>query len=60
MINPALTSSDGEYLLNGHHKIANSRSLEIHGVYFNYTRSPESLTAPGPTNEELVVMVIAL
>ncbi|KAM8795028.1 ADAMTS-like protein 5 [Eudromia elegans] len=57
----ALTSSDGRYLLNGDRAIAWPGTYEAAGTRLLYARGAdgtESLEAPGPTAEELHLMVL--
>ncbi|XP_030365021.1 ADAMTS-like protein 5 isoform X2 [Strigops habroptila] len=57
----ALMTSDGRYVLNGDWSIAWPGQYEVAGTHLQYTRTPdgtESLEAPGPTNEDLQVMVL--
>ncbi|KAM6369425.1 ADAMTS-like protein 5 isoform 3-T3 [Pluvialis apricaria] len=56
----ALMTSDGRYVLNGDWSIAWPGSYEAAGTRLQYTRAPdgtESLEAPGPTDEDLHVML---
>ncbi|NXS64364.1 ATL5 protein, partial [Brachypteracias leptosomus] len=58
----ALMTSDGRYVLNGDWSIAWPGPYEVAGTQLSYTRAPdgtESLEAPGPTNEDLHVLVRA-
>lgn len=53
-------TSDGRYVLNGDWSIAWPGPYEAAGTRLQYTRTPdgtESLEAPGPTDEDLHVMV---
>ncbi|KAM9516256.1 ADAMTS-like protein 5 [Guaruba guarouba] len=57
----ALMTSDGRYVLNGDWSIAWPGQYEAAGTRLRYTRTPdgtESLEAPGPTDEDLQVMVL--
>ncbi|XP_061330571.1 ADAMTS-like protein 5 [Pezoporus flaviventris] len=57
----ALMTSDGRYVLNGDWSIAWPGQYEAAGTRVRYTRTPdgtESLEAPGPTDEDLQVMVL--
>ncbi|KAM6993178.1 ADAMTS-like protein 5 [Passerculus sandwichensis] len=57
----ALMASDGRYLLNGDWAIAWPGPYEAAGTLLTYSRAPdgtESLEAPGPTLEDLHVMVL--
>lgn len=57
----ALMMSDGRYVLNGDWSIAWPGPLEVAGTWLRYTRAPdgtESLEAPGPTAEDLHLMVM--
>ncbi|XP_055563074.1 ADAMTS-like protein 5 isoform X1 [Falco cherrug] len=57
----ALMTSDGRYVLNGDWSIAWPGPYEVAGTQLRYTRAPngtESLEAPGPTDEDLHVMVL--
>uniref|UniRef100_A0A8C9FM53 ADAMTS like 5 n=1 Tax=Pavo cristatus TaxID=9049 RepID=A0A8C9FM53_PAVCR len=57
----ALMRSDGRYVLNGDWSIAWPGPYEAAGTQLLYTRSPdgtESLEAPGPTDEDLHVLVL--
>lgn len=52
--------SDGHYVLNGDWSIAWPGPYEVAGTQLLYARSPdgtESLEAPGPTDEDLHVLV---
>ncbi|XP_055563075.1 ADAMTS-like protein 5 isoform X2 [Falco cherrug] len=56
----ALMTSDGRYVLNGDWSIAWPGPYEVAGTQLRYTRAPngtESLEAPGPTDEDLHVML---
>ncbi|NXJ84978.1 ATL5 protein, partial [Trogon melanurus] len=58
----ALMTSDGRYVLNGDWSIAWPGPYEVAGTRLRYARAPdgtESLEAPGPTDEDLHVMVRA-
>ncbi|NXG23406.1 ATL5 protein, partial [Grallaria varia] len=58
----ALMTSDGRYVLNGDRSIAWPGPYEAAGTRLTYTRAPdgtESLEAPGPTDQDLHVMVPA-
>lgn len=53
--------SDGRYVLNGDWSIAWPGPLEVAGTRLRYARAPdgtESLEAPGPTAEDLHLMVM--
>ncbi|XP_048783406.1 ADAMTS-like protein 5 isoform X3 [Lagopus muta] len=57
----ALMGSDGRYVLNGDWSIAWPGPYEAAGTQLLYARSPdgtESLEAPGPTDEDLHVLVL--
>ncbi|XP_066422546.1 ADAMTS-like protein 5 [Molothrus aeneus] len=57
----ALMASDGRYVLNGDWAIAWPGPYEAAGTLLTYSRAPdgtESLEAPGPTHEDLHVMVL--
>ncbi|XP_058714407.1 ADAMTS-like protein 5 isoform X2 [Poecile atricapillus] len=57
----ALMASDGRYVLNGDWAIAWPGPYEAAGTLLTYSRAPdgtESLEAPGPTQEDLHVMVL--
>ncbi|NXT17004.1 ATL5 protein, partial [Prunella fulvescens] len=57
----ALMASDGRYVLNGDWAIAWPGPYEAAGTLLTYSRAPdgsESLEAPGPTREDLHVMVM--
>ncbi|XP_032567547.1 ADAMTS-like protein 5 [Chiroxiphia lanceolata] len=57
----ALMMSDGRYVLNGDWAIAWPGPYEAAGTRLTYTRTPdgtESLEAPGPTDQDLHVMVL--
>ncbi|OWK49544.1 ADAMTS-like protein 5 [Lonchura striata] len=57
----ALMASDGRYVLNGDRTIAWPGPYEAAGTVLTYSRAPdgtESLEAPGPTREDLHVMVL--
>uniref|UniRef100_A0A8C8A3S5 ADAMTS like 5 n=1 Tax=Otus sunia TaxID=257818 RepID=A0A8C8A3S5_9STRI len=57
----ALMTSDGRYVLNGDWSIAWPGPYEVAGTRLHYARAPdgtESLEAPGPTDEDLHVMVL--
>ncbi|KAM9265538.1 ADAMTS-like protein 5 [Morus bassanus] len=57
----ALMMSDGRYVLNGDWSITWPGSYEVAGTQLHYARAPdgtESLEAPGPTDEDLHVMVL--
>ncbi|XP_065714397.2 ADAMTS-like protein 5 isoform X2 [Patagioenas fasciata] len=57
----ALMMSDGRYVLNGDWSIAWPGPLEAAGTRLRYARAPdgtESLEAPGPTAEDLHLMVL--
>ncbi|XP_074385111.1 ADAMTS-like protein 5 isoform X2 [Zonotrichia albicollis] len=57
----ALMASDGRYVLNGDWAIAWPGPYEAAGTLLTYNRAPdgtESLEAPGPTLEDLHVMVL--
>ncbi|KAM9215461.1 ADAMTS-like protein 5 [Leptosomus discolor] len=57
----ALMTSDGRYVLNGDWSIAWPGPYEVAGTRLHYTRAPdgtESLEAPGPTTEDLHLMVL--
>ncbi|GAB0200814.1 ADAMTS-like protein 5 [Grus japonensis] len=57
----ALMTSDGHYVLNGDWSIAWPGPYEVAGTWLHYTRAPdgtESLEAPGPTDQDLHVMVL--
>ncbi|KAK2542241.1 Adamtsl5 [Columba guinea] len=57
----ALMMSDGRYVLNGDWSIAWPGPLEVAGTRLRYARAPdgtESLEAPGPTAEDLHLMVL--
>ncbi|XP_027561574.1 ADAMTS-like protein 5 isoform X2 [Neopelma chrysocephalum] len=57
----ALMTSDGRYVLNGDWAIAWPGPYEAAGTRLTYTRTPdgtESLEAPGPTDQDLHVMVL--
>ncbi|XP_015155455.2 ADAMTS-like protein 5 isoform X1 [Gallus gallus] len=57
----ALMRSDGHYVLNGDWSIAWPGPYEVAGTQLLYARSPdgtESLEAPGPTDEDLHVLVL--
>ncbi|XP_074421967.1 ADAMTS-like protein 5 isoform X2 [Larus michahellis] len=57
----ALMTSDGRYVLNGDWSIAWPGPYEVAGTRLQYSRAPdgtESLEAPGPTDEDLHVMVL--
>ncbi|XP_051666905.1 ADAMTS-like protein 5 isoform X1 [Manacus candei] len=57
----ALMTSDGRYVLNGDWAIAWPGPYEAAGTRLTYTRAPdgtESLEAPGPTDQDLHVMVL--
>uniref|UniRef100_A0A8C8E545 ADAMTS like 5 n=1 Tax=Otus sunia TaxID=257818 RepID=A0A8C8E545_9STRI len=54
-------TSDGRYVLNGDWSIAWPGPYEVAGTRLHYARAPdgtESLEAPGPTDEDLHVMVL--
>ncbi|NXT71929.1 ATL5 protein, partial [Chaetops frenatus] len=56
----ALMASDGRFVLNGDWAIARPGPYEAAGTLLTYSRAPdgtESLEAPGPTHEDLQVMV---
>lgn len=58
----ALMTSDGRYVLNGDWSIAWPGPYEVAGTQLHYARDPdgtETLEAPGPTDEDLHVMVRA-
>uniref|UniRef100_A0A8B9F7F3 ADAMTS like 5 n=1 Tax=Amazona collaria TaxID=241587 RepID=A0A8B9F7F3_9PSIT len=53
-------TSDGRYVLNGDWSIAWPGQYEAAGTWLRYTRTPdgtESLEAPGPTDEDLQVLL---
>ncbi|XP_068276994.1 ADAMTS-like protein 5 isoform X3 [Nyctibius grandis] len=57
----ALMTSDGRYVLNGDWSIAWPGPYEAAGTRLRYARAPdgtESLEAPGPTDEDLHVLVL--
>ncbi|XP_068012393.1 ADAMTS-like protein 5 isoform X2 [Melanerpes formicivorus] len=57
----ALMRSDGRYVLNGGWSIAWPGPYEVAGTQLLYTRTPdgtETLEVPGPTDEDLHVMVL--
>ncbi|XP_041886048.1 ADAMTS-like protein 5 isoform X1 [Corvus kubaryi] len=57
----ALMASDGRYVLNGDWAITWPGPYEAAGTLLTYSRAPdgtESLEAPGPTHEDLHVMVL--
>ncbi|XP_066061539.1 ADAMTS-like protein 5 [Chamaea fasciata] len=57
----ALMASDGRYVLNGDWAIAWPGPYEAAGTLLTYSRAPdgtESLEAPGPTREDLHVLVL--
>ncbi|CAM9764780.1 unnamed protein product, partial [Bubo scandiacus] len=57
----ALMTSNGRYVLNGDWSIAWPGPYEVAGTRLHYARAPdgtESLEAPGPTDEDLHVMVL--
>ena len=56
----ALRSVNGEYYINGAWTIDWPRKFEVANTVFHYKRpneKPETLTALGPTSEDLVIMV---
>lgn len=59
----AIRNEANEYYLNGGWRIDFPRSLRIAGTVFHYQRktfsfnTPESITALGPTNEPLLIVV---
>lgn len=55
-------TSDGRYVLNGDWSIAWPGPYEVAGTRLRYARDPdgtESLEGPGPTDQDLHVMVTA-
>ncbi|XP_054254622.1 ADAMTS-like protein 5 [Indicator indicator] len=57
----ALMRSDGRYVLNGGWSIAWPGQYQVAGTQLLYTRTPdgtETLEVPGPTDEDLHVMVL--
>ncbi|XP_074934180.1 ADAMTS-like protein 5 isoform X1 [Phalacrocorax aristotelis] len=57
----ALMTSDGHYVINGDWSITWPGSYEVAGTQVHYARAPdgtESLEVPGPTDEDLHVMVL--
>ncbi|NWX06187.1 ATL5 protein, partial [Caloenas nicobarica] len=57
----ALMTSDGRYVLNGDWSIAWPGPFEVAGTRLRYARAPdgtESLEVPGPTAEDLHLMVL--
>ncbi|NXH18990.1 ATL5 protein, partial [Bucco capensis] len=57
----ALMTSDGQYVLNGDWAIAWPGPFQVAGTQLSYSRAPdgtESLEAPGPTSEDLHLMVL--
>ncbi len=59
----ALRDLHGQYLLNGNWKIDISQPRDIAGTTFEYDREahpslgPETLSAPGPTNQPIFIVV---